>query len=352
MLQSTSPGKSLLIPVLILLLFFSACSESQPDETERDSYFAMSMQNTDTYLYKQPVKSTDGWETGGIRHEHKAEELVNRLRADTELGLEGILISQGGSLLLEEYKEGWNADSLLPLHENELLLIATLTGVVQKEQASLMQRLVKIPSGNYAVKKRVSSDTAVDLRQLLKMETGLLCRPQQQIIETVAGQPPKRFYYCPANYKAIAQWLEVQTDEPLSYYAEEKLFEPLEIDRYYWDELEVSMAARDMLKLSALHARKGNWMQRQLLADDWVLNLQSRAYDPDAQGQFAWGWWQQRLVVEGRQFAVFYSKGRNYLLVFVPDLEASILFTGDLGKSARDYFALLQHQAIPALLKN
>lgn len=350
-LPTNCRSRSVLLPVLILLFLSCACSNSQSDEAGKESYYAIAFQNNDTYLYKQPDKTADGWETEGIRHEDKAEELVNTMRADTLLGLSGVLVSQRGSLLLEEYKDGWMPDSLMPLHENELLLIATLAGVVQKEQASLMERPVKIPSGNYAVKKRTSSDTAVNIQHLLRMETGLLCRPQQQIIEPVDGEQPKRFYYCPANYEAIAQWLEVQTDEPLSYYAEERLFEPLEIDRYHWDDLEISMAARDMLKFSALHAQKGSWMQKQLLADDWVLNLQSKAYDPDAQGQFAWGWWQQRLVVEGRQFAVYYTKGRSYLLVFVPDLEAGVLLTGDLSQSAKAYFPLLQNQAIPALLK-
>lgn len=352
MLKTNSLSRSLLIPVFILLSLSYACSVNQSEETGKESYYALAFKNKDTYLYRTPAKTADGWETAGIRHENKAEELVNKMKADTLLGLSGVLISHRGSLVLEEYKDGWNADSLMPLQENELLLIATLTGVVQKEQASLMERQVKIPSGNYAVKKRVSSDTAVGIQHLLRMETGLLCRPQQQIIEPVAGQQPKRFYYCPANYQAIAQWLEVQTDEPLSYYAEEKLFEPLEIDRYNWDDLEVSMAARDMLKFSALHAQKGSWMQQQLLADDWVLHLQTKAYDPEAQGQFAWGWWQQRLIVDGRQFAVFYSKGRNYMLVFVPDLEAGILLTGNLSKSASAYFPLLQNQALAAMLKN
>lgn len=352
MLQANCLSRSVLIPFILLLSLSFACSNNQSEETDKESYYALALQHKDTYLYQPPVKTTDGWETEGIMHEHKAEELVNKMKADTLLGLSGVLMSHRGSLLLEEYRDGWDADSLMPLQENELLLIATLTGVLQKEQAGLMQRLVKIPSGNYAVKKRVSSDTAVDIQHLLRMETGLLCRPQQQVIETVAGQKPKRFYYCPANYQAIAQWLEVQTDEPLSYYAEENLFEPLEIDRYNWDDLEVSMAARDMLKLSALHAQKGSWMQQQLMADDWVLQLQAKAYDSESQGQFSWGWWQQRLLVDGRQFAVFYSKGRNYMLVFVPDLEAGILFTGNLSKSASAYFPLLQNHAIPALLKN
>lgn len=352
MLQTICLSRSVLIPLIILLLFSYACSVEQPEEADKQSYYALATQNTDTYLYQQPTQSADGWETEGIRHEHKAEELVNKIRSGSEPGISGVLMSQRGALVLEEYIEGWNADSLLPLHENELLLIATLTGVIQKEQAALMERPVKIPSGNYAVKKKVSADTSVNIQHLLRMETGLLCRPQQQIIEPVDGEKPKRFYYCPANYQAIAQWLEVQTDEPLSYYAEEKLFEPLEIDRYIWDDLDVNMASRDMLKFAALHAQKGSWMQQQLLADDWVLQLQNKAYAPEAQGHFAWGWWQQRMLVEGRQFAVFYSKGPSYLLVFVPDLEAGLLLTGNLSKSASAYFPLLQNEAIPALLKN
>lgn len=343
-------SRSFLLPAFILIYFCFSCTGTSSEGSETESFFPLASSSADAYLYRQPQESADGWEIGNIWNENKVEELVNRMHHDTLLGLSGVLISHQGTLLLEEYKNDWPSDSLMQLQDNDMLLIATLTGVVQKAQIGLMERLVKIPSGNYATKKRFKADTAVDLQHLLKMETGLLCRPQQQVLQTTPGQgKAKRFYYCPANYQAIAQWLEVQTDEPLSYFAEENLFEPLEIDHYTWDDLEVRLRARDMLKFSALHAQKGSWMQQQLLADDWVFQLQSHAYDPDSQGQFAWGWWQQVLRVDGRQFAVFYSKGRNYLLMFVPDLDAGVLFTGNLKKPAADYFPLLQRYALPAL---
>lgn len=341
-----------LIPALILTSLCFSCTGGSPEQSDAKSYYSIAAQSANNYLYQKPVKKEDGWETKDVWNESMVEELVAQMHRDTLLGLSGVLMSHQGSLLLEEYKEGWEPDSLLALHENELLLIATLSGVLQKEQSDIVQPQVKIPSGNYAVKKRYSKDTAVDLQYLLRMETNLLCRPQQQVIKTVTGQEDKkRFYYCPANYQAVSQWLEVQTDGPLSYYAEENLFEPLEIDHYRWDDLEVSMRARDMLKFSALYAQKGSWMQQQLLADDWVLNLQSGAYNTETQGQFSWGWWEQILVVDGRQYATFYSKGPNYLLIFVPDLDAGILFTGNLKHSSTDYFPLLQQYALPALVK-
>ena len=332
-----------------LLLALSCSSETQENIEKQSSPFFTSSVD---YLYKAPTKHADGWIIGSDLHEQKAEELVNRLMSDTTLGLSGVLMSRKGELILEEYKTEMSPDTLFSLQENELVLISTLAGIYQKQDSGgLMNRLVGLPSINHAVKKPTPV-TSVGLNQLLKMETDLLCRPQQQVIKEIAEQnTTKGFYYCPANYEAIADWLELQTEEPLSFFAEENLFEPLEIDRYQWDELDKKMPPRDLLKLAALHAQNGQWNQNQILPDNWVLQLKSRAYDKSAQGQFAWGWWQSLLLVNGRQYALFYSKGKNYLLAFVPDLDASILLVGNLQKPAADYFPLLKEQAIPAFEK-
>ncbi len=331
--------------VSFLSLFFSCSSEPQQENSQPStSFFSSSVE----YLYKVPKPQSDGWEIGSDVEEQKAEELVNKLLSDTTLGLSGVLLSKKGTLILEEYKPGWVADTLLSLQENEMLLIATLAGIYQKQDAGgLMSRMVTLP--NYAFKKNGPPAT-VGLHQLLKMESDLLCRPQQQVIKEIAEQNISQgFYYCPANYEVVAEWLESQTEEPLSFFAEENLFEPLEIDRYEWDDLDKKMPPRDLLKIASLHAQNGQWHQNRILADNWVLQLKSRAYNKSSQGQFAWGWWQHLLLVNGRQYAIFYSKGKNYLVAFVPDLDAGILLTGNLSRPATDYFSLLKDLAIPAI---
>lgn len=336
--------------VLFLILFLTSCSSSVKEEASLNVNIP-TLSSVD-YLYKKPVRQEDGWIIDSVFQEQKAEELVNKVLSDTVLGLNGILLSRKGSLILEEYRSGWNPDSLLSLKENELLLIAILAGVYQKQQPGFMNSLVSIPTLSYAtkdIKKRPAAPaTGVNLQQLLKMETDLLCRPQQQVIKEITKQgSSKGFYYCPANYESIANWLELQAEEPLSFFAEGNFFEPLEIDRYLWDDQEIRMAPRDMLKFGAIHALNGRWHQNQILPDNWVLHLKSRAYDKSSRGRFAWGWWQELMPVNGRQYAVFYSKGSNYLLAYVPDLEASVLLTGNLHKPAAEYFSLLQDYSIP-----
>lgn len=341
------------ILILFLLNILLACSSSKKEEASLAT--TLPRLSSSDYLYKKPVEQVDGWLIDSVFQEQKAEELVNSIYGDSILGLNGVLLSRKGSLILEEYQLGWKPDSLLSLKENELLLIATLAGVYQKQQPGFMNSLVNIPTHSYTMKdmkKRRESATmpvaSVNLQQLLKMETDLLCRPQQQVIKEIAKKGSGQgFYYCPANYEAIADWLEMQAEEPLSFFAEENFFEPLEIDRYQWDDQERRLAPRDMLKIGAIHATNGRWHQNQILPDNWVLHLKSRAYDKEAKGKFAWGWWQELLPVNGRQYAMFYSKGSNYLLVYVPDLDASILLVGNLKRSAADYFPLLRDHAIP-----
>ena len=269
--------------------------------------------------------------------------------ADSSLGISAVLMSQGGTLVLEEYADSLMADSLLPLSENRLLLTATLTAIFEKEADGLQQHLVSIPSDIYSGRLSVA-DTSVALQQLLKMGTDLLCRPQHQNFQKVTARNDD-YFYCPANYMAVMQWLEAKTNEPLSFYAEGNLFEPLAVDHYRWEDNEVALAPRDMLKLAALYAQQGRWQEENIFEDKWVLRLQEKAYDEASQGRFGWGWWQQRLLADGRQYAIFYSKGDHYMLVFVPDLKGGVLLTGNLEKPATEYFNLISGQAIPALKK-
>lgn len=333
--------------LIISFSIFTSCSQNATEEGEK---MVVAMPSYD-YLYHAPESQPDGWEIGNVSQEELAEELVVRVMADTSLGIEGVLLSREGALVLEEYKPALKADSLLPLGDSQMLLISTLSAVWQNRQERAQPQMVNVPSVVYAGKSTMA-DTLVSLQHLLRMETDMLCRPQNYAFQDIAEKShPARFYYCPANYEAVAQWMEDELDGSLSYFAEENLFEPLEIDNYLWEEDKISLPPRDMLKLAALYARKGNWQQQQLFADNWVLQLQEKAYDAKAQGQFAWGWWQHRLVVNGRQYTIFYSKSPYYLLVYVPDVDAGLLLTGQLEGAASDYFPLLREQAIPSLLK-
>ena len=340
MLYSASKFNPLFL-ILILAFLGTACSSAEETEEETPPTFV------GDYLYRQPQQTSDGWEVAMLNQENKAEELVNRIMADSALGISGVLMSQGSKLVLEEYADSLLTDSLLSLGENRLLLTATLTAIYEQEAGGLQQHMVSIPSDVYSGRLSVA-DTSVALQELLKMGTDLLCRPQHQTFQNVAGQDDD-YFYCPANYTAVQQWLEAKTNEPLSFYAEGNLFEPLAVDHYSWEDYEVALSPRDMLKLAALYVQQGRWQEHEIFEDKWVLRLQEKAYDEASLGRFGWGWWQYRLLADGRQYAIFYSKGDHYLLAFVPDLNGGILLSGNLEKPATEYFDLLSEQAIPAL---
>ncbi len=332
----------------ILFFFLILCSWacSSPEEEPQEQ---AAPPVTGDYLYRKPPQKSDGWEIASLKQENMAEELVNRIEGDPSLGISGVLLSQGGKLVLEEYTDPLLADSLLPIGENRLLMIATLTAIFEAEADGLQQHMVSLSSSVYAGRQTVP-DTSVALQQLLKMRADLLCRPQQQTFQDVASKAHgDDYYYCPANYLAVMQWLEAKTNEPLSFFAEGNLFEPLVIDRYRWDGDEIELIPRDMLKLAALYAQQGRWQGNEIFQDKWVLRLQEKAYDENAQGRFRYGWWQHRLLSEGRQYALFYSKGEHYLLVFVPDLNGGLLLIGNFDKPVTEYFNLIAEQVIPAL---
>ncbi len=348
MLQSKIPGfRQLSLLIIPAILLITSCSEKSSEESEN----APPPLPSYDYLYQVPATHADGWETASVNHEQLAEELVIRVMGDTSLGVDGVLLSQNGALVLEEYKPVLAADSLLPLEDSQLLLISTLSAVWEKEHENMQPSMISLPSVVYAGKSNMA-DTSVSIQHLLKMETDMLCRPQNKVFQDIAEKShTNRFYYCPANYEAVAQWMENELDGSLSFFAEEHLFEPLNIDTYRWEGEQISLFPRDMLKLGALYASKGSWQEQQVFSDNWVLQLQEKAYDAKAQGQFAWGWWQHKLLVNGRNYTIYYSKSPNYLLVYVPDVDAGLLLSGKLHRAASDYFPLLQNHAIPALLQ-
>ncbi len=87
------------------------------------------------------------------------------------------------------------------------------------------------------------------------------------------------FYYTDANPQLISFAIQKRYGKPLSEFAEEYLFDPLEIDDWYWQASKdsitfgasnLNLKSRDMAKFGQMLLQYGKWQNKQIVDSIWV----------------------------------------------------------------------------------
>lgn len=122
--------------------------------------------------------------------------------------------------------------------------------------------------------------------------------------QPIVSAPGTAFRYSGGDVAVLAAIISRATGTPLDLYAEQKLFEPLGIEKYQWlkDRDGVPIAAsglrllpRDMVKLGQMMLDHGKWDGQDVVPADWVAastTLQARV-QPDSTCGTGYGyfWW-------------------------------------------------------------
>jgi CubicO group peptidase (beta-lactamase class C family) len=112
-------------------------------------------------------------------------------------------------------------------------------------------------------------------------------------------QPGTSFYYTDANPQLISYAIQKRYGRPLSEFAREYLFEPLEIDDWYWQASKdgvtfgasnLNLKPRDMAKFGQMLLQHGKWQNRQVVDSVWVHEATKPHYNSTgwAYGYYFW----------------------------------------------------------------
>lgn len=153
-------------------------------------------------------------------------------------------------------------------------------------------------------------------------------------------------YYNSGCSHLLSAIVQRSTGKSLTEYAEEYLFEPLEIEKYTWHAdakgiviggFGLSISSKDMLKIGQIMLQNGYWNDQQVITEEWVKESTiPRFHTYDRIGSYGYHWWiltdkQNRPSVPSTYFAMGYGGqyGGQYIII-VPEHQLVITITSEL----------------------
>ncbi len=151
-------------------------------------------------------------------------------------------------------------------------------------------------------------------------------------------RPGERWVYADINSALIGAIIEETSGMSLNDYANERVFKPLGIKKYYWytnpsNQTVASgtlfLSTLDFAKLGVLVANEGKWANQQIIPADYIENvIQSKSfviYDVWSYGML---WYKSKAIIKGREIEYLWASGNggNHLII-VPEEELVISLT-------------------------
>lgn len=309
------------------------------------------------------VESAWPWENVTPESQNIATEDLERMEEhiiDNRLGIHSIIIYKNGTIPYEEYFKPFDNESLHNLKSTSKGIISALTGIALEEGyiESLDEKIFNYLS-DYNADTTGKSD--ITIRHLLTMTSGLKWEENnlnsmytffvsKHIVKRVLDlplveEPGTKFNYNTGLTHLLSAIITEASGMSTLEFTQKYLFEPLEIENIQWDTdregyyiggSELFLTPRAMTKFGVMYLNNGEYMGRQIVPEDWVIEstttqIQGSSFGADI--QYGYLWW---LDIEHSLFT--YLEGENRFLamgvrgqrIFVyPELDVVVVITSD-----------------------
>lgn len=317
---------------------------------------------------------------------------TDSIKTNIESGTYGtvtsLLVMEAGQVVYEGYFNGADANSL----HNTRSVTKTITGMAVG--AAVDEGLVAVDTPAFSLFTDLlpfqNSDQrkmTITVEDLITMSSILECddndrfsrgnESRMSIVEDwasffwdlpIKGYPgwmetPKTakygrvFSYCSAGIEIAGQLVERATGKRFQSYVETKLFAPLGITQFDWQENGLgqahksgglSLTALGLAKLADMHRTGGVYDGKTVLSADWVeaATTPHAVIYPDDDIEYGYTWWLGPYTVDEQKFQSFYMTGNggNRVLV-MPDHALTVVIT------KTDYNTRGMHQKTNALIE-
>lgn len=310
----------------------------------------------------QPIASNSGFEISCSKYnKKKIEELNKSIAQNSFKAITSIVVIENGKLLLEEY---FNKADRNTLHDTRsvgksfastLMGIAIKEGFIKDENQTLNSFYDLKKYSNYSSKK-----DNVKLKDLLTMSSAFdgsdansdspgneeNMYPTDNWVKFTLDlsmdtnkSNGKQWDYFTAGVVILGDVLDKSVPEGLEKYADKKLFKPLEINNYQWQYTPqnvantaggLQMTSLEFAKYGQLYKNKGKWKGQQILPEEWVnKTLTKQIQIPERENEFyGYLFWNITYKVNGKNYEAYYCSGNggNKILIF-KDLPITIVIT-------------------------
>lgn len=310
----------------------------------------------------QPIKQESGWEISDFKFDKKKIEALNKEIAIYNLKeITSIVVIKDGKLLLEEYFNGADRNTLHDPRSagksfaSTLMGIAIKDGYIKDENQTLDQFYNLKSFENYDVKK-----DQIKIKDLLSMSSAFEgsdadsnspgneenMYPTDNWVKFALDLPidqskknGKKWDYFTAGTIILGDILNKRVPEGLEKYADNKLFIPLNITKYQWQYTpqnvantagSLQMRSLDYAKYAQLYKNNGIWNGNQILSKEWIQKTFAHQIKiPEKENEFySYLFWNKSVEYKGKHYETYYCAGNggNEFIIF-KDLPLVIIIT-------------------------
>ncbi|WP_404985239.1 serine hydrolase domain-containing protein [Chryseobacterium sp. M5] len=298
----------------------------------------------------QKIKPNSGWKVSDEKlNQEKIRALNQKIAENRFRDITSIVVIKNGKLLLEEYFNKYNRDSLNDTRSvgksfaSALMGIAVKDGYIKNENQKISEFYDLKTFKNYSSKK-----DSVTIKSLLTMSSGFNGNDQDEEspgneenmyptdnwIKFILDLPMtenkigETWNYFTAGVVLSGDILDQSVPKGLKNYADKKLFQPLGITNYNWQFTPqekpslaggLRMNTLDFAKFGQLYKNNGIWNGKTILDKNWIKKTFTNYFSntPDFEG-YGYLFWRKVYTIGNKSFETYQSSGNggNKIIMF------------------------------------
>jgi CubicO group peptidase (beta-lactamase class C family) len=299
----------------------------------------------------QVIQPQSGWQISNASYDKERIKALNRKIAErTFKEITSLIVIKDGRLLVEEYFNGANRETLHNTRSVGKSFASTMAGVAIAEghikgtDQTLKDFYDLSKFANYSSKK-----DGVTIKSLLTMSSAFLgtdfdeaspgneekMYPTSDWVKFALDLPMddkkeigKTWDYFTAGVVVLGDIIHRSVPGGLEKYAHEELFTPLGVTNYKWQYTPqgvantaggLQLSALDLAKYGQLYKNRGRWNGKQVIPDRWVdLTFSRHLPLPNSENEFyGYLFWNKTYNVDGKDYETFYATGNGGNKIFI-----------------------------------
>ncbi|MFK8011829.1 MAG: serine hydrolase domain-containing protein [Marinicellaceae bacterium] len=336
----------------------------------------------------QSIATTNNWDISNFQYDQSLiKELNKKIAQKYFKDITSIAVIKEGELLLEQYFNGADRNSLHDMRSVGKTLASTVMGVAIKD--GFIKNDNQTLSDFYDLKdyqNHALTKEKVTLKSLLTMSSGVdgsdmdsnsagnedNMYPTKDWVKFALDLPMnnnkeigKNWDYFTAGAVVLGDILNQVVPDGLYKYSHEKLFKPLGIKEYKWQFTPTNvpntaggfqMSTLDNARWGQLYLDNGRYKDEQILPEEWVHDsLKKHVSIPDRDNEY-YGYllWNKTYTINNQNIESFYASGNggNRIMIF-NDLGVIIVITATAYNQPYAHFQsdeIIEKHLLPAIL--
>ncbi|HDZ19126.1 hypothetical protein LCGC14_1218340 [marine sediment metagenome] len=310
------------------------------------------------WIFNENTNADPYWETATPQDVDMRSDtlngMINYLESENH-DIYSVIIIRNGFIVEEWYASGYNFNSLFKLYSATKSITSTLIGIaLDMGFISSVNQLMLDYFPNRTIHNLDANKESITIKHLLTMTAGFdwpewevsyfninnifnTWKVNDDYIQfvldrTMNSTPGEKFNYNTGISHLLGAILEEVTNSSMEYFANEYLFEPLEITSTRWDYDPdglplggegLYLKARDMAKIGYLFLNKGIWGEDQIISKEWVNTSTYKHVTVSNSSDYGYQWWISKTYDSYRASGF----GGQQIHVF-PENDLVVVFTG------------------------